>query len=65
MNFIYELYNNLLWTYKNDGEQTYREPFMTLNDIDSMDIFFYLDLKIYEFKKDKKIITKKYDAMGL
>ena len=54
-----------MWTYKNDGEQTYKEPFMTLNDIDDMDIFFYLDLKIYEIKKDKKEITRKYDEKGL
>jgi len=66
MNFIYELYKNLMWTYKKDEMgNTYKEPYMTLNDIDNMDIFFYLDMKIYELNKDKKDITKRYDAMGL
>lgn len=38
---------------------------MKLNEIDQMDIFFWLDLQIYEAKKDGEETTSNYDKMGL
>ncbi|AGK96805.1 hypothetical protein [Clostridium pasteurianum] len=65
MDFIYELYDSLLWVTKSDGENTYKEPWYTQNEIDEMDIFFWLDYKIYMLKKDNKETIARYDNIGL
>jgi len=38
---------------------------MKLNEIDEMDIMFYLDMQIYEAKKENEETTSNYDKMGL
>lgn len=38
---------------------------MKLNEIDEMDIMFWLDLQIYEAKKESEETTSDYDKMGL
>jgi len=44
---------------------TRKIPYMTLNEIDEMDIFYWLDLKIYELKMQDIETTRSYDANGL
>jgi hypothetical protein len=59
------MYDSLLWIRKKDGENVYKEPYMKLNEIDQMDIFFWLDIQIYEAKKQDEEATSNYDKMGL
>lgn len=59
------MYDSLLWITKKDGENTYKEPYMKLHEIDQMDIFFWLDLQIYEAKKGNEETISQYDKMGL
>ena len=65
MDFIYEFYDSLMWIRESDGEREYKKPYMTLTEIDNMDIFFFLDLKIYDSRKEQKETVNKYDSMGL
>ncbi|KHD34363.1 hypothetical protein NL50_17405 [Clostridium acetobutylicum] len=65
MDFVYNLYDSLMWIKVNTGEQIEEKPYMTLTEIDDMDIFFYLDLRIYQLKQQSKENTKNYDKMGL
>ena len=64
MDCIYELYEGLLWIKETDGEKEYKKPYMTLNEIDEMDIFFWLDLRIYELKKENIENIERYDSSG-
>ncbi|MCR3759148.1 hypothetical protein KYB31_09115 [Clostridium felsineum] len=54
-----------MWIKESDGEKVYKKPYMSINEIDKMDIFFYLDLRIYQLKQENKENTKNYDKMGL
>jgi hypothetical protein len=66
MEFIYELYNSLMWIIEKDEDgNEHKTPYMTINQIDELDFFFYLDMKIYELNKANKQITSEYDSMGL
>lgn len=66
MDFVCEFYNSLLWITERDEEgNESKKPYMSINEIDEMDFFFFLDLKIYELKKANKEIAKDYDNRGL
>lgn len=65
MEFIYSFYDDLMWLRESDGEKVYKKPYMSINEIDNMDVFFYLDLRIYQLKQENKENIKNYDKIGL
>jgi|GEM_PF-2022462 len=66
MDFVYEFYETLMWQVERDEDgNEHKIKYMTINEIDELDVFFYLDLEIYNNNKGNIKAIARMDAMGL
>ena len=66
MDFVYEFYETLMWQIERDEDgNEHKIKYMTINEIDELDVFFYLDLEIYNNNKGNIKAIARMDAMGL
>ncbi|HEY5524892.1 MAG TPA: hypothetical protein VIK26_06100 [Clostridium sp.] len=55
-----------MWQIERDEDgNEHKIKYMTINEIDELDVFFYLDLEIYNNNKGNIKAIARMDAMGL